>query len=239
MPEVVYVLQNPAFNHLVKIGRTSGRVITRARQLMTTGVPTAFEIMFAGRVIDCRAAERAVHMELAQYRVNDRREFFQVPVPQAIGVIRPHVEEDVTEVERRSESDLQEHLDEIEFGYGVQAAELIERVSMPVAEVGNSGSGRFPHIDFIRMHLRVGDELSSIFSPEVAVVAGPKEVAFQGERMSLTRATQRLKGALGADPAAAVHYPTRYWHCQGVPLRQIYARAFGAPMLPPPKRPSR
>jgi hypothetical protein len=59
MPELVYVLRNPAFEHLVKIGRTTGRVVDRARQLMTTGVPTAFDIMFAGRVTDCRAATTA------------------------------------------------------------------------------------------------------------------------------------------------------------------------------------
>jgi hypothetical protein len=89
------------------------------------------------------------------------------------------------------------------------------------------------------MGLSIGDKLLSVLTPAAVIVDGPKHVRFEGERMSLTRATQRIKATLGADPKAEVQYPTRYWHFNGVSLRQIYALAFGAPMLPLPKRPAR
>ena len=48
---IVYVLKNPAFPNLVKIGITTREEVQiRMSELYTTGVPLPFECVFAGKV---------------------------------------------------------------------------------------------------------------------------------------------------------------------------------------------
>lgn len=56
----------------------------------------------------------------------------------------------------------------------------INRISGPPAHGLYSVADRFPHIDFLRMQLRVGDKRNSIFSPETEIVEGAKDAIFQG-----------------------------------------------------------
>ena len=76
---IVYVLSNPSMPGLVKIGKTSrGSVLMRLSELYSTGVPVPFECEFAGRVEDEHKVEKAFHMAFGPYRVNPKREFFQI-----------------------------------------------------------------------------------------------------------------------------------------------------------------
>lgn len=86
----VYILQNPALaENYLKIGRTTRLPEERARELSaSTGVPVPFEVAYSERVNNCFRVEREVHELLRQYRVNDSREFFNVPVDIAISVIQ-------------------------------------------------------------------------------------------------------------------------------------------------------
>ena len=84
MPGRVYVLTNQAMPHLVKIGYTQGSVGKRAKELSSTGVPTPFVVRYIRKTGNCRALEKHVHAYLNQYRVQKKKEFFNVSVKDAI-----------------------------------------------------------------------------------------------------------------------------------------------------------
>lgn len=73
----VYVLGNQYFaDDVYKIGRTSGRIEKRMRQLYTTGVPGEFDCVHADWFSDCCYAEAFIHERLQAYRLGESREFF-------------------------------------------------------------------------------------------------------------------------------------------------------------------
>ena len=81
MPNIVYVLTNPAMPGMVKIGMTDQEDLQlRMRQLYTTGVPLPFECVIARRMEGREAAEieTALHTAFDPYRVNPSREFFEI-----------------------------------------------------------------------------------------------------------------------------------------------------------------
>lgn len=85
----VYILSNPAMPGLVKIGLTANQVIYRAVELSrATGVPADFEVVYDELVNDCRAVERRLHRRFSDHRFNERREFFRVPIRQAIAALQ-------------------------------------------------------------------------------------------------------------------------------------------------------
>jgi hypothetical protein len=53
-----------------------------------TGVPADFELVYDELVNDCRAVERNLHKHFSAHRVSERREFFRVPVRQAISALQ-------------------------------------------------------------------------------------------------------------------------------------------------------
>jgi hypothetical protein len=87
-PGYVYVLINPSFPTLIKIGRTLRDSRERARELSTTGVPTPFQVAFEIFSERHEKLETAMHDKLNDFRVNDRREFFRYPLDKAIGELQ-------------------------------------------------------------------------------------------------------------------------------------------------------
>ena len=91
MSEYIYVLINPALKGLLKIGRTSRSPESRAAELSaSTGVPTPFIVAYDERVQNSMLAESLIHVELSNigHRLSDSREFFTIPLKDAIAVIR-------------------------------------------------------------------------------------------------------------------------------------------------------
>lgn len=87
IPGFIYVLQNPAFPGLLKIGYTTRTPEERAEELSRhTGVPTPYRVVFSEFFEDCQGAERAIHNALAARRWN--KEFFRITVDEAVAVIR-------------------------------------------------------------------------------------------------------------------------------------------------------
>jgi hypothetical protein len=81
----VYILLNSTMPGLLKIGMTSRTPEERARELsQVTGVPVPYSVAYSEEVIDCEAAERLIHSRLADYQVNRDREFFHLPLRDAI-----------------------------------------------------------------------------------------------------------------------------------------------------------
>lgn len=85
-PGKIYILRNPSFKDaIVKIGRTADLSENRAKQISSaTGVPLNFEVLYEEDVVDCILAEKLIHQKLEDYRVNSRREFFEVPLKIAV-----------------------------------------------------------------------------------------------------------------------------------------------------------
>ena len=74
---IVYILTNPAFAGLVKIGRTVN-LPQRLRSLDNTSIPLPFRCEYAARVKDSDATEKLLHHVFGDRRVRDGREFFEV-----------------------------------------------------------------------------------------------------------------------------------------------------------------
>ena len=86
----IYVLLNPSFIQWVKIGKTQKTSEERAKELYRqarTGIPTEFVVAYENEVSNCDLVESLVHKELEKHRVNNDREFFNVPLKQAIKTI--------------------------------------------------------------------------------------------------------------------------------------------------------
>src|SRR4051812_48808438 len=90
----VYILFNSAMPSLVKIGQTTRDPEDRAQEIGGTGVPGRFVVAYRERVPDCVAVERRIHRELAKYRYDPKREFFELSLESAIATMRQIAEEE-------------------------------------------------------------------------------------------------------------------------------------------------
>jgi hypothetical protein len=80
----VYIMINPAMRGLVKIGRTQRTSKKRAQDLRGTAVPDDFIVVYDELVTDCDFVEHRLHQRFDDYRYQTNREFFQIPVREAI-----------------------------------------------------------------------------------------------------------------------------------------------------------
>jgi hypothetical protein len=81
----VYILVNPAFPNLVKIGKTTVSPSSRAKEVSRgTGVPAEFQVAWACEVVDCHSTERLLHSKLDLHRFRSNREFFEIAIEKAI-----------------------------------------------------------------------------------------------------------------------------------------------------------
>lgn len=84
----VYAMQSDAFPHLIKIGATRAHPIRRARELSAgSGVPKPFNLVYYKDFDDCFAAETEAHRKLAHRRSNEKREFFEITIDEAVDTL--------------------------------------------------------------------------------------------------------------------------------------------------------
>ena len=110
MPNIVYVLTNPAMPGMVKIGMTDRQDLQqRMKQLYSTGVPLPFECVIARQIEDNEAAEieRALHIAFGPYRINTSREFFEIEPEQAEAILQVMRGQNVTPGVSEQEAELQ------------------------------------------------------------------------------------------------------------------------------------
>ena len=87
----IYVLINPAMTGLLKIGKTKRLVEERIQELSgATGVPTQFILVYEQKFVNVDVAEAQIHTILEErgFRLSANREFFNIPVAEAIKVIQ-------------------------------------------------------------------------------------------------------------------------------------------------------
>ncbi|KVI48431.1 hypothetical protein AWS52_25240 [Enterobacter cloacae subsp. cloacae] len=84
----IYILSNPSLQGMLKIGMTTISPEVRARELSrSTSIPTPFVIEASFFSKNPALDERSIHELLNDKRVNDRREFFNCTVDEALNVI--------------------------------------------------------------------------------------------------------------------------------------------------------
>lgn len=90
-PEWVYILVNKSIPGICKIGMTTTTVGQRVKEInQATGVITPWFSVFKYKCINSRILEKAVHQHLEDlgYRVNPKREGFEIPSSMAIDIIK-------------------------------------------------------------------------------------------------------------------------------------------------------
>ena len=88
MNEIVYILTNPVFPDLVKIGRTTN-LEERVRSLSSqTGVPVPFEVYYSCTVDDSKKVEKHLHDGFGDHRVNPKREFFRINPERVLSILK-------------------------------------------------------------------------------------------------------------------------------------------------------
>ncbi|MCH9813733.1 MAG: GIY-YIG nuclease family protein [Epsilonproteobacteria bacterium] len=200
--QIVYVLSNPAMPGIVKIGKTTQRdVELRMTQLYASGVPLPFKCEYAVEVEDCDKAEQALHIAFEPYRVNPKREFFDIAAEQAIAILKllgtknmtPNVEDELNKNVSKAEKD--------------SAKRVTKR----------------PSINYIEMGLSIGDKLYYVEDESIEVeVVSEKKVKYHDEIMGLTKATRLIK-KLDYDIQ-----PTRYWLYNGRSLKDIWLDTYAS-----------
>jgi hypothetical protein len=74
--ETIYILKNPAFKDMVKIGITDRDINVRLKELNNTSVPKPFELIYAVKVYNARYVEGLIKKLFHEDRVSLKREFF-------------------------------------------------------------------------------------------------------------------------------------------------------------------
>jgi hypothetical protein len=91
---VIYILVTPTNRKLLKIGKTTRTAEERAVEISDgTGVPAPFWVIYEEEVQDCDKAERVIHSHLASYRYQRNREFFELPLRDAIFIVMNIIEQ--------------------------------------------------------------------------------------------------------------------------------------------------
>lgn len=108
MPQTgyIYILINPTLKGLVKIGKTSKTSEERAKELSSvTGVPTQFMVAYDEFFEDIDLAENHVHEVLKDmgHHVFPNKEFFDIPLKEAIAVIKNIRENFKSNINKNSE----------------------------------------------------------------------------------------------------------------------------------------
>jgi hypothetical protein len=200
---IVYVLTNPAMPGLVKIGQTINEITNRMNDLNTTGVPLPFECLFACEVDDCKLVENSLHKAFYPYRINPRREFFEIDPNQAIVILRLFSKKDVTPA---------------------VTAEINKSISPAEKEASENYKKRRPPLNFAEMGIPMGAKLVFSYdeiSAEVYVSSDRKvKAADSDEEKSLTQVTKEI---LGLDYNVQ---PTRYWSYEGKSLNDYYNETY-------------
>jgi len=197
---IVYVLTNPAFPNLVKIGITTrDQVQIRMAELYTTGVPLPFKCVYAGKVDNPKKVEGALHHAFLNSRVNPSREFFDIDESQAIAVLKLISNEEVTPI-------ISNELDKVD--------EISKKAGKKYSR------SKRPPLNFVQMGIKIGETLSTADGIISCKIVEEKKVEYENEIMSLTRLTRKLKD---------IDYdfqPGPHWFYNGKSLKDIYDETY-------------
>ena len=210
---IVYIVQNPAFSHLFKIGKTC-KACVKERGLDASNVPEDYKTLFAYECANPEEIESLLHETFDMYRhyteTGRKTEFFYIGcVPQA----KKHLE-----ALKKAGSNIREITEEFQ--------ESIDEEQQSNAEYDETKSieklTRRSNFNFDEMGIPVGAILNFVKNPQIQVkVLNARQVEFEGKPHSFSRITAQLSGS-------KYNYvqPTRYWNYEGKNLRDIYDETY-------------
>lgn len=199
---VVYILTNPAMEGLIKIGKcATERLRERVRELdRPPAVPLPFEVFYAAQVADRDFVERQMHEAFGHHRLRSTREFFRLDPVRAKAALRLAAIEEVT-VQGDTTDD-------------PEGEEALRREIQ-----------RKPPLDMGAIGVRAGATLVHVNDPAVTcIVRGSREVEFDGQRMSLSRAAKKAAERLGRLVASGAYQGGQWWLHEGETLVEIRRR---------------
>ncbi len=200
MEGIIYILSNPAIPNLIKIGMTTREDIkSRMAELYTTGVPLPYECIYAARVPNIDAVEKALHIAFGPNRINPKREFFEIDSMQAIAIIKLLAIADVTP-------------------NVANEAEVVDAIDREAGE--EYAKKKRPRFNFAEMGISAGSEIINVTTGETAIVLDERRVQFRGNEKLLTNATKEVLET--TNPVA----PGYYWTYNGRKLREIYNETY-------------
>lgn len=89
MDNIVYILINEAMPGYVKVGKTSGDLEKRIKELSSsTSIPIPFTCFYACTVNDASFVEHQLHDAFSDNRINPRREFFQIEPGRVVSALK-------------------------------------------------------------------------------------------------------------------------------------------------------
>ena len=197
---IVYVLTNPAMPGIVKIGKTTRGMGARLNELYSTGVPLPFECAYAARVDDESKVELAFHRAFGPYRINPRREFFDIEPEQAIALLELMALEDMTPALREEANQV-----DVEAKAG---ADKLKR-------------SRRPSLNYLEMGIPEGATLLYQDGETTCTVLDGRHVQFKGQSCSLSAITAELMG----QPGRPIRGPS-YWTYNGRNLAELYEETY-------------
>lgn len=172
----VYVLTNPSFrDDWVKIGKSSREPNVRSKELSNTAVPLDYEIYATLKTIKYAEAEKMIHRSIdriSKLRINEKREFFNIPAEKAYEIL----------------ADIKELL-------GDEAELNIYGDNVTVRKNGNDLEKRIKgeRFDFFKKGLKVGDNINFIDDVSIiAVVANNRQVLFEEKLWHLSPLVKEL-----------------------------------------------
>lgn len=171
---IVYLLINEAMPGYVKIGKTTTSVEQRMLELSrSSAVPMPFECYYAAKVKDMNQVEAAFHDAFGDYRINPRREFFNVSPERVVAILKLLALEEVTPN---------------------RDAGIENKEDARVVEVARRKRAAF---NFKMVEIPPGTELKFIRNENITSQVAPdqKHVLFEGEIMSLSVAAQKALGS--------------------------------------------
>jgi len=88
--QYIYILENELMPSMVKIGFTKNKPSDRVKQInAATGVALDFDVVYQFPCFNAHDLEKEIHIYLEKngFRVNKKKEFFNITVEQAVSVI--------------------------------------------------------------------------------------------------------------------------------------------------------
>ena len=200
--QIVYVLRNEAMPGLIKIGRTSGDLAVRMKQLYTTGVPVPFQCIYAVKLEHVADVGKTLHFAFGGQRLNENREFFTVEPERVIAILKLLNAQEVTGLVEST----------IQAGLTAQdkVAEAELKKKRPVLDFGKLG---IPPESFLLFQ----DGVTTI------QVLTNRKVEFDGQACFLVTPTRKLLGLSEDYPIQ----PSPYWSYQGKSLKDLYEEFHG------------
>jgi hypothetical protein len=200
----VYILTNPSFREdWVKIGKSKRLPEIRGRELYNTAVPLPFEIYATLKTEKYNQAEKLIHRSIdriSDLRINKSREFFKITPEEAYEIFY-----DIKEL-LGDEAELELHGDNVEVKTEKNS---IKRKSSQLFSFYSKGIEEGEIIKFV-------DDESII-----AIVAGPRQVLFEGSLWYLSPLARELFERQGRGNASGAYQGPLFFTYNGVRLTEI------------------